>query len=295
LHGAIRECSIAEIEQARTDGATGPVRIDALSVLKSGRHIASQWGLAASSDGRWFATAGFDRTVKLWDARTLKQVRCFDEFAGQVWCVAFSPDSTKLATGSESVKLWDVRNGRLLCEYKGHTALVMALAFHPTEPCLVSGGADGIVRRYDLESGQDCGVLHRFTRAVKNLAFHPQGRWLAAAHAREVPIWKWQAHPPHAAAAPDRVLTGHTGAVWSVAFSADGRYFASGGDQGKVLLRDGDTLEKITALPTDTGQVRALAFSHDTRFLALGPYSGAGMVWDLQRLRDTLREMSLDW
>ena len=33
----------------------------------------------------------------------------------------------------------------------------------------------------------------------------------------------------------------------------------------------------------------------DTRFLALGPYSGAGFVWDLERLRGTLRDMDLDW
>ncbi|MHB8736886.1 MAG: protein kinase domain-containing protein, partial [Terriglobales bacterium] len=66
-------------------------------------------GPVYSPDDRWFATSG-DRT-RIWDARTEQLVL---ELAGS-GCVAFSPDSTLLATATESrISLWDVASGQPL-------------------------------------------------------------------------------------------------------------------------------------------------------------------------------------
>src|SRR5436190_1906852 len=97
--------------------------------------------MAASPDGRWVATASYDRTVNLWDARTMKRVRTLHH-RGQVWSVAFSADSRRLASGSSEIKVWDVETGKQIGDdLVGHhpTRLVFSLAFHPTRPWLASG------------------------------------------------------------------------------------------------------------------------------------------------------------
>ena len=64
---------------------------------------------AVSPDGRRALSAGFgDRTVRLWDLATGRQVHAFDGHTTRVLGVAFSPDG-KQALSSDAnctVRLW---------------------------------------------------------------------------------------------------------------------------------------------------------------------------------------------
>ena len=61
-----------------------------------------------------------------------------------VWSVAFSPDGTRLASGSgdETVRLWDVETGEEIATLRGHEHFVYSVAFSPDGTRLASGGPD---------------------------------------------------------------------------------------------------------------------------------------------------------
>ncbi len=76
-----------------------------------------------------------------------------------VLCVAFSPDSRRLATSSEdqTVRLWDAETGQEVLTLHGHTDIVPSVAFSPDGNRLVSAGADGTVQIREAAPATDPG------------------------------------------------------------------------------------------------------------------------------------------
>jgi WD40 repeat protein len=68
-----------------------------------------------SPDSKTLAVA-VDRAVQLWDVATSKRVARLTGHEGKVRCLAFSPDGTRLASGSydQTVRLWDMPQSRLM-------------------------------------------------------------------------------------------------------------------------------------------------------------------------------------
>jgi eukaryotic-like serine/threonine-protein kinase len=305
--GSVGVCRVAELEAARTvaQGSSadaplvGAVLVHPKEELIPGGHISEVWGIAASPDGRWVATAAHEGSIKLWDARTMALVRTLVGHKGAVWCVAFSPDSKTLASGADKdpggdVKLWDVPSGRERMSFDGHDQIVFSVAFHPHKPWLVTGSGDRTVRLWDVSAERPLGVLHRFDQPVRQLAFRPDGRWLAVA-CDDQRVALWDLERSSAPRPPDRWLTGHTSSPASVGFSPDGRTLASGANQGVVMLWDGETFDRIVTIRGGTGQIRGISFSRDGELLSTAAYASHTIVWNLRRLRGALREMNLDW
>ena len=75
----------------------------------SSRHSNSVSSVAFSPDGRT-ALSGGDKTLKLWEVATGKELRTFIGHLNIVDAVAFSPDGRTALSGSwdNTLKLWDL-------------------------------------------------------------------------------------------------------------------------------------------------------------------------------------------
>ena len=82
--------------------------------------------------------------------------------------VAFSPNGTLLATGSDdtTIKLWRVSDGAFVRTLAGHTSSVNSIAFSPDGTLLVSGSSDRTVRLWRVSDGTLARTLSGHTNWV---------------------------------------------------------------------------------------------------------------------------------
>jgi len=96
-----------------------------------------------------------DDTVRIWDASSGACLQTLEGHSSWVSSVAFSHDSTCLASASDdcTVKIWDVSSGACLQTLEGHSDEVSSVAFSHDSTCLASASDDGTVKIWDASSG----------------------------------------------------------------------------------------------------------------------------------------------
>ncbi len=82
---------------------------------------------------------------------------------------------------NRTIRVWDVPSGREVCQLTGHTSWVGSLAFSPDGTRIASASDDATVRLWDAESGREVLTLHGHGASVNSVAFSRDGRWLASA------------------------------------------------------------------------------------------------------------------
>lgn len=87
--------------------------------------------LAISRNGNYMLSGSNDKTARIWDLRTGKQVRILPVDCWKVTVVAFSDDSKYAITGCNdgSVKIWETESGKLISSIDGKGSIVRGLAF----------------------------------------------------------------------------------------------------------------------------------------------------------------------
>src|SRR5262249_34751891 len=135
-------------------------------------------GIAFSPDGKLFAVGGGD-TIKVWDRATEREVA--PRLSGNR--IQFSPDGTLLASRSgNTVRLWDIATWHEVAEpFRGHTALVMCLAFTPDGKTLATGDWQGSLWLWDVAQKRPIASRRMHAVLLISLAFSGDGRRLATA------------------------------------------------------------------------------------------------------------------
>jgi len=203
--------------------------------IKTGKVIARWMGhtkkvtsVCWNGDGERVLSGSWDGTARVWDVETGNTILDVNTGLDTVYTATFSPDSTLIATGGNSlederIKIWDANTGKLVAILKGHTFSVLCLAWTADGRTLTSGSYDSTIRTWNTSTWQPLAVLTGHTGSVVGIALSPIGRILASASEDNTArLWNFEDGQP--IASPFQ----HPNYVTCVSFSTDGTLLATG-------------------------------------------------------------------
>ncbi|MFQ4137739.1 NB-ARC domain-containing protein [Nodosilinea sp. PGN35] len=238
--------------------------------------------VAFSPDGTLLAAADFNH-LRLWDMTGDRLLKTMPHNTW-VWRLIFSPDGTRLASGSTDnvVSLWDVASGQCLKVLQGEEEGCSSIAFSP-DGRVLAGTYHRQVRLWDTDTWQSIGTLEGHSQRVAYVAIAPvpdsQGRVIVASGSHDQTVRLWDLRSRQCL----HILQDHANLVWNLAFSADGQTLATSSMDGTIGLWEVATGRLQRVLKGHTHIVSAATFIPGTDWLVSSSFDQTLKYWDIHQ------------
>ena len=169
--------------------------------------------------------------TNVYEGRIEQAMRGHDDVT---FAVAFSPDGTLIASGSNDRKvfLWDLESREVIATFQGISDNIYDVAFSPDGKSIAAASADNSVHIWDIGSGKLTALLKGHQEMVLEIEFSPDGKYLLSASADQaIKLWdlasgeQLYAYLENEASIPD------------IEFLPEGNQFVSACMDGKLRIR----------------------------------------------------------
>ena len=219
-------------------GAKGDVRIyDTKTLAPVGPalegHTDVVLSVAWNSDGTRLATGSQDKSARLWEWPSGKELKAFKDHGDAVTRVVFAPDGKSFYTGSmdHNVRRFDCEKGTIIRVFTGHNEGITALAVNADGKRIISSGTETPLRWWNTDTGDMTNNNGGHNGPVNDLLFSKDGKTLVSASAdKTVRVWDG------INTGQQRALEGSTDWLYAVAISPDAKFTAGAGADGILRI-----------------------------------------------------------
>jgi WD40 repeat protein len=215
------------------------------------------FGVSFSPDGKKIAFAGADKSIRIYDSATGKEIRRADHHEDWVFATVFGIDGKRIVSvgRDRAAKLTDVETGRFIENINLLKEPLTAIAAYPRRDWVAIGGAERIPYLYRMDRpramriADDSTLIRKFEKMdgpILSLAISNDALWLAAgAEAGDVRIYNLETGETAAH------CKGHEGGIYALQFHPDGKRLFTGGFDGTIRVYDttGKLLNSFSPVP----------------------------------------------
>lgn len=154
------------------------------TIIQQG-HELTVLAVTVSPNSNLVATGSRDKSAKLWELSTGREVRSFLGHEGTVNCIDFSPDGKLMITSSadKTAKIWEVATGKEIFTTPEAFKMLTAAAFSPNGEHFIVGGFANEAHVYNTKRKEIVATLKvnadQGLGYGVNFAFSNNGKWLA--------------------------------------------------------------------------------------------------------------------
>jgi len=153
---------------------------------------ASSYKVAMNPNGKYYATCGSDKTIRIWNMELSKQVQQINGHTDEVTSICYSPNGRFFASCSrdKTIKLWSTFDYSLVNTINTKHA-DFCLAFSPNSKQLASGGEDSLIKVWDVAEAKLLYTLKKHTGTVKQLCFVPKNENTLYSSGLDSMVYEW--------------------------------------------------------------------------------------------------------
>lgn len=240
--------------------------------------------IAFSPDGQNVLTGSADKTARLWDTKTGKELRKFEGHTSDVRSVAFSPDGKYVLTGSEdkTARLWEVETGREVRKFEGHSHFIRSAVFSADGKYILTGSWDKSARLWETATARLVQTFAGDSDRVMSATLSADRKYVLTGSIDGIArLWETES------GRLVRRFEKHSWWVSSVAFHPNGKYVLTAGWDDTVRLWETDTGREVRQFNGHTNIVNSAVFSPNGKYVLTGSDDDTARVWET----DTGREV----
>lgn len=229
------------------------------------------------------ASAGYDHTIRFWEALTGVCSRTIQHSDSQVNSLEITSDKRFLAAaGYLQVRLYDIRttNPNPVTSFEGHTSNVTSIAFQSDNKWMVSSSEDGTVKVWDVRT-PSVQRNYKHKCPVNEVVIHPnQGELISCGQDGTVRVWDLgENRCTHELVPEDDVP------VQSVSVASDGSMLVAGNNKGNCyvwkLATQRGSPQPLTKFLAHAKYITKVLLSSDVKHLATCSADHTARVWSV--------------
>ena len=205
-------------------------------IARSSDHTERISEIRFSPDGRMFATASYDDSVRIYSCDSPTNTTHILSHDGDVSDLEFVNNQLLVTAGQDDrLRVWNTTTGKLERELAGHTGTVRAIEASPEKGLLASLGTKGSLILRNISDWSIVKSLTSTPNASPMFAMSRNGKLIVVRESKEVlGLWntesgaqtkKWNA--------PPELLT-----IYAICVDPSGNFVVSGNRTGKIRIRD---------------------------------------------------------